>query len=173
MTARERGQHTPGSAHSSSSDLPASKTLYGALKEVVVRNPDALAVVCADAVSTYLKSSEVAYVLRRSGALHLVMLDRTRDREFTSILLEACSEIRTQTRWTVRSSSLPELRNIVLLRRDSSIPPPLPCFDFEEVENAGLEPTVAAAAREVESTVTSDHLAMIKYTSGSTGFPRV
>jgi fatty-acyl-CoA synthase len=103
-------------------------------------------------INTFLKIPEVAYCLAQSRADHLIMLDKFRNLDMREMLAEIA----------------PELRNVVMFRREGL------CLegahDWSTLEATGGEwldqaDTMAAA-------VTPDDLHMIKYTSGSTGFPK-
>jgi fatty-acyl-CoA synthase len=120
-------------------------------------------------VSTWLKPREIEYVLAQSGARHLVMLDRFRKIGFPELLAEIVPEWPGSVPGELHSARLPELRNVVLFRR-SDPDPRADVHDFGELRAgdaaaAGLADRMAAAVRPSD-------LAVIKYTSGSTGFPK-
>lgn len=123
-------------------------------------------------VSTFLKAAEIVHILSSAEVRHLVAVERAAGRDFSTPLLDSCPELYDQTRWTVRSPRLPELRSIVVLARPGSAGRRLPSFDLEEVMGMASDTGAGAAAQEMESAVTGSDLAMIKYTSGSTGWPK-
>jgi fatty-acyl-CoA synthase len=103
-------------------------------------------------VNTFLKPPEVAYCIAQSQATHLIMIDRFRKTDMRSALAEIA----------------PALKNVVTFRRDGpDLADPL---DWTVIENIGGK--WLAVADEMAAAVTPDCLHMIKYTSGSTGFPK-
>jgi fatty-acyl-CoA synthase len=121
-------------------------------------------------VNTFLKAEEIKYFVTQSGARHLIMLDSFRKLTFPEILKEFCPSVATQTvPGHVSDPAVPDLRNIVLLSRSGGR---LDCaFDFATLESLNSRDALALADR-MEQAVTPDDLAMIKYTSGSTAFPK-
>ena len=121
-------------------------------------------------VNTFLKAEEIKYFVTQSGARHLIMLDSFRKLAFPEILKEFCPSVGKQTvPGHVSDPGVPDLRNIVLLSRSGGR---LDCaFDFAALESLS-SPDALALADRMEKAVTPDDLAMVKYTSGSTAFPK-
>lgn len=123
-------------------------------------------------INTFLKPPEVAYCIAQSGARHLIMLDRFRKLDMPAMLTEICPAFgAAETPGALCSADLPDLRNVVVFAREGQRHPA--AFDWGELEAKGgdggewLTRADAMAAR-----VTPADLYMIKYTSGSTGFPK-
>lgn len=123
-------------------------------------------------VNTFLKVSEIQYLIAQSGARHLIMLDRFRKLDFPAMLEEISPAFAKAAKpGHLLEPGLPDLRNIVVNAQSGRTHPG--AYDFSALETIGgasgewldLADTMAA------ETQPSD-LGMIKYTSGSTGFPK-
>jgi len=125
-------------------------------------------------VNTFLKPPEVAYILEQSGAQHLILLDRFRKLDLPAMLAEICPEFAAQRApGGLRSVRLPALRNVVLYGRSGLRH--AGAYGLSELEALGRGPAGSSALeladRAADGTRGSE-LGMIKYTSGSTGFPK-
>lgn len=103
-------------------------------------------------INTFLKAPEVAYCLSQSRADHLIMLDRFRNLDMREMLGEIAFE----------------LSNVVMFRREGL--ELAGAKDWNALEAVGSEWLDVADA--MAAKVSPDDLHMIKYTSGSTGFPK-
>jgi fatty-acyl-CoA synthase len=121
-------------------------------------------------VNTFLKAEEIKYFVTQSGARHLIMLDSFRKLDMPETLTQFCPAVATQeVPGHLCDPAVPDLRNIVLLSRSGGR---LDCaYDFAALENEASADAAALADR-MEAAVTPDDLAMVKYTSGSTAFPK-
>ena len=120
-------------------------------------------------INTFLKPAEVEYCIAQSGARHLILLDRFRKLDMPQMLAEICPEFEhADEPGALCSRALPELRNVVLFDRAGTSHPG--CHDWSALEKAGEE--WLAIADRMTAAVTPDDLILIKYTSGSTGFPK-
>jgi fatty-acyl-CoA synthase len=121
-------------------------------------------------VNTFLKPPEIKYFIQQSGARHLVMLDAFRKLNLPALLAEICPETATADRpGFLYGDALPDLRNIVVFSRSGG---KLPCgYDFAALA-ATADADALALADRMEAEVRSSDLAMVKYTSGSTAFPK-
>jgi fatty-acyl-CoA synthase len=130
-----------------------------------------LGAVCVP-VSTWLKPEEVKYFLGHSRARHLLMLDRFRTIDFVSMLEGVASGWRSAKAGRLYDPELPELRNVVVMRRDGSAYEADNAYAYSEIVAAGEDPDALALADAMAAVVRPTDLAMVKYTSGSTGFPK-
>ena len=123
-------------------------------------------------VNTFLKPAEIAYVLAQSGARHLIMLDRFRKLDFAALLGDMCPAFAGAGQpGNLCDPALPDLRNVVLWARGGQRH--AGAFDFAELEDQGrADPAARAQADALATGVTPSEIAMVKYTSGSTGFPK-
>ncbi|SQD93543.1 MULTISPECIES: class I adenylate-forming enzyme family protein [unclassified Parafrankia] len=125
-------------------------------------------------VNTFLKPAEISYIITQSGARHVILLDGFRTLCMPAMLTEICPEAATVDRpGHLLSAKAPDLRNVVIFHRDGGHHDW--AYDLTELETLGRDPKVAQAralADRMERQVLGSDLAMVKYTSGSTGFPK-
>lgn len=120
-------------------------------------------------INTFLKPPEVAYCITQSGARHLIMLDRFRKLDMPAILAEIAPGFAEADKpGAFFSAATPDLRNVVMFAREGTRHPG--AYDWNALEAIGGE--WLDRADEMAARVTTDDLIMIKYTSGSTGFPK-
>lgn len=124
-------------------------------------------------INTFLKAPEIAYCIAQSGARHLIMLDRFRKLDMPQILGGICPQFAAaQSPGALCSRELPDLRNVVLFQREGAAHQG--AFDWAALEAVGREGQgdwLAVADRMAADTTPADVI-MVKYTSGSTGFPK-
>ena len=124
-------------------------------------------------INTFLKAPEVKYCIAQSGARHLIMLDRFRSLDMPRMLTEICPEFADATQpGALSSRELPDLRNVVMFGRAGTRHPG--AHDWSALEAVGIngDSDWLSRADRMAQAVTPQDLLMIKYTSGSTGFPK-
>jgi len=123
-------------------------------------------------INTFLKAAEIKYLIAQSEARHVVMLDAFRSLSMPEMLGEICPEFAATTRpGCLFSSELPELRNVIILHRCGGAR--RGAFDFTALEALGsADQNARELAQHMESESKPGDLGMIKYTSGSTSFPK-
>lgn len=124
-------------------------------------------------VNTFLKPLEIRYIIEQSGARHLIMLDRFRKLDMPAILAEICPAFASAEQpGNLCEPSLPDLRHVIMLSRTGQRHPGV--HDFGIVENIGRsdDGEWGAIADAMAAAVQTTDLGMVKYTSGSTGFPK-
>lgn len=120
-------------------------------------------------LNTWLKAPEVAYMLQQSEARHLIIMDRFRGIDFFETIKQIVPSVATSPRGAVWSSQLPDLRNVVVCSRDGRrIHDPVHHWG----DLALGDPAAATAVEAMGADVTGSDLALVKYTSGSTGSPK-
>lgn len=123
-------------------------------------------------INTFLKPDEINYLIRQSGARHLVMMDSFRKLDMPRMLGELCPEFAALDRpGHLASLAFPDLRNVVLLSYRGGTHPG--AHDYGELQRIGREDEAAIAlADEMAAATSGADLAFVKYTSGSTSFPK-
>jgi fatty-acyl-CoA synthase len=121
-------------------------------------------------VNTFLKPPEIKYFIEQSGARHLIMIDGFRTLKMPELLAQICASVTSaKTPGFLFSHELPELRNVVLFGRAGG---KMDCaFDFAALA-ANASPQAHELADRMACETQPTDLAMIKYTSGSTAFPK-
>ncbi|CAN7194406.1 class I adenylate-forming enzyme family protein [Phenylobacterium sp. LjRoot225] len=123
-------------------------------------------------VNTFLKPSEIEYVVAQSGARHLLAIDAFRALRLSELLAEICPRFGAATEpGFLYSPQLPDLRNVVAFNRGGGQHPG--AYDLAALEALGAgSPDALALADRLETETQPSDLGMVKYTSGSTGFPK-
>ena len=120
-------------------------------------------------ISSRLKTPEIAYILDKAEVQHLVILDSFRKRPFYEMVRSLLRDERASIE-TMVTPVLQHLRNLVVLqKRSASVlhPADLPFSRLAQPREYSLR----QAARIAES-VQPEDVALIKFTSGSTAFPK-
>ncbi len=124
-------------------------------------------------VNTFLKPPEIRYVIEQSGARHLIMLDRFRKLDFPAMLAEISPAFAAADQpGNLSEPSLADLRHVLMLSHSGGKHPG--AHDFATIEALGREDS--GMWRDIADTMTTavrpGDLGLVKYTSGSTGFPK-
>ena len=120
-------------------------------------------------INTFLKPPEIKYCIAQSGARHLIMLDRFRALDMPQMLTEICPAFgHTTTPGGLFSPELPDLRNVMMFAREDTRHDG--AYDWAALETPAQK--WLEIADRMAAAVTPDDMIMIKYTSGSTGFPK-
>lgn len=118
-------------------------------------------------VNTNYKVGELEYLLTNADIHTLCMISQYRDASYVDMLYELVPELKTSAKGELRSTRLPQLRNVVLLSPDHKK------GMYNTVEILGRSRLVKKEdflARE-DATSCMD-IANMQYTSGTTGFPK-
>jgi len=121
-------------------------------------------------VNTNYRSAELEYVLRQGDVSTLFLIPSYRDSSFVDAVYRATPELKElqdPPAGTLRCSSLPCLRRVVLIGH-SQAPGML---SYEQVVAMG-NTVPDEELRRRQATVSPQDVAMIQFTSGTTGFPK-
>jgi fatty-acyl-CoA synthase len=123
-------------------------------------------------INTFLKPAEIRYIIAQSGARHLVMIDAFRKLRPAEMLTEICPEFAAaKAPGFLFSAEQPDLRNVVLFARNGGHH--AGAYDLTALETfGGSNDEAQHLADRMADDVRGNDLGMIKYTSGSTGFPK-
>ena len=118
-------------------------------------------------VNTAYKIHEAEYLLRQSDTHTLVMIDSCKDSNYKEIIEELCPELKNiKAGQPLYSEKLPFLRNVISVGFEMD-----GCLEWKEfVKRSSLVPQEEVRRR--ASSVKSDDVCNMQYTSGTTGFPK-
>jgi len=118
-------------------------------------------------INTNYKLSELEYILRNADIHTLCMVDGYRDSDYVGMVFELVPELKVQARGELQASNFPELRNVVFIgqqkHRGMYNTPELLLLG-SHLDHSELEI--------IQDTLSCHDVAMMQYTSGTTGFPK-
>jgi len=118
--------------------------------------------------NTRFRTLDLDYALRQSDCAALFMVDRSGPVDYAAMAREVLGETEACADGTLRSAGFPRLRRIGTLSQASEIPGSLPWEAMLARADAVSDVELAERAQKVDP----DGLAMIMYTSGTTGYPK-
>lgn len=118
-------------------------------------------------LNTRYKPEELEYVLRQSEARALIFRGTDDKKDYTDMLADLCPELRRDASPQLDSRRLPKLRWVI----DTSEPTLPAITSFRAFLEAG-EAVSDAELRRAEQRVSSQDVALIQFTSGTTALPK-
>ncbi|MBN2488879.1 MAG: AMP-binding protein [Methanosarcinaceae archaeon] len=118
-------------------------------------------------VNTLYKSHELAYILKQSDMKALAIIDRFRDTDYVGTVYELVPELRTSERGRLHSNEFPHLEHVIYIGQEKH----RGMYNINELLLLGQHTPDDELLR-VKSTLKSDEVINMQYTSGTTGFPK-
>lgn len=112
------------------------------------------------------KKEEVEFALRQSDSTTLIFAPTILKTDCVSVLREMCPELGQQGDSILRSATLPQLKNLILLGSDV-----VGVRSYEDVLRLGDSRTCAELDRR-EQEIRPESVLVLQYTSGTTAFPK-
>lgn len=117
-------------------------------------------------VNTAYKIYEAEYLLRQSDTHTLVLIEGSKQSNYSEIIQTLCPELATRGEAPLAAERLPRLKNVVTV--GFSIPGGIP---FEDALKMGEDVAVEKVYKMAREVKNSD-VCNMQYTSGTTGFPK-
>jgi fatty-acyl-CoA synthase len=118
-------------------------------------------------VNTDYRTSELEYLLRKSDATTIILMDQFRNVSYIEMLYEICPELRTSEPGKLSSDRLPLLKNVIILG-DSEYPG---TYSWKDIIQLGNLIEDSELDKRLNCLMPEDVINM-QYTSGTTGFPK-
>jgi fatty-acyl-CoA synthase len=119
-------------------------------------------------LSTRFRAFDLEYILRQSDSTTLIMMDVFLKNNYLQVIEEICPELRSGEPGRLESKKVPLLINVICLS-EKKYPG---VFSFRDVMDAGKDPSLDALLKKTQSSLKSNDVINIPYTSGTTGFPK-
>ncbi|MFD1018327.1 AMP-binding protein [Thalassobacillus hwangdonensis] len=118
-------------------------------------------------VNTNYRAQELEYLLKQSDATTLILTEKFRDASYMDILKEVCPELEHSQKGEVDCDRLPHLKNIIVLsdRQHNG------CYSWNDVMEKGKDIS-NEALQQRKTSLSSEDVINMQYTSGTTGFPK-
>jgi fatty-acyl-CoA synthase len=118
-------------------------------------------------VNTNYQEAELEFLLKQSNSSTIILMEKYRDTSYVDILNRICPELRESQPGKLNSKRLPMLKNVIVLGENCF--PGTYCWDdilnqSKEVSDYQLD--------KLMSSLKSDDVINMQYTSGTTGFPK-
>ena len=118
-------------------------------------------------INTNYKLSELEYILQNADIHTLCLVDGFRDSDYVQMAFDLVPELKQQPRGELHAAKFPELKNVVFIgqqkHRGMYNTPELLLLG-SHVDQSELET--------IQETISCHDVAMMQYTSGTTGFPK-
>ena len=118
-------------------------------------------------INTNYRSAELDYVLRQSDMENLVLIDGVRDFSYVDAVYDLVPELREQPRDGFRSERDPHLKRAIFLGPEKH----RGMYSMNEVKSMSSA-VDDIEYRQAKDAVDVNDVAMMQYTSGTTGFPK-
>ncbi len=118
-------------------------------------------------INTNYKSSELDYVLKQSDMENLFLIDGVRDCDYVETVYGLVPELKVQPRDNFHSETYPHLKRVVFLGPEKR----RGMYSMNEVKSLAVQ-IDDDEYQERQDTVDVYDVAMMQYTSGTTGFPK-
>jgi fatty-acyl-CoA synthase len=118
-------------------------------------------------INTNYKLSELEYILQNADIHTLCLVDGYRDSDYVQMLFELVPELKEQPRGELHSAKFSELKNVVFIgqqKHRGMYNTPELLLQGSHVDQSELET--------IQEAISCHDVAMMQYTSGTTGFPK-
>jgi fatty-acyl-CoA synthase len=118
-------------------------------------------------INTNYKLSELEYILQNADIHTLCLVDGYRDSDYVGMVFDLVPELKVQARGELQSGKFPELRNAVFIGQQKH----RGMYNTPELLLLGSH-LDQSELETIQETLSCHDVAMMQYTSGTTGFPK-
>lgn len=118
-------------------------------------------------INTNYKLSELEYLLKDADISTLCLVDGYRDSDYVDMAFELVPELKEQARGDLHSDKFPELKNVVFIGQQKH----RGMYNTSELMLLGMH-IDDIELENVKETIDCHDVAVMQYTSGTTGFPK-